>query len=160
MSAINTAAIATPAPGQHLLGGPAHRNYSPELDEYAGRHQPGRNPQSPAVASPSEQFAGNDQQLWNPGQSFSAMPPGALNPYYGPIMPGSGFDTRHLMMGPYTQPTGNMQGFFGPADYGASVAQTNPPVSSQPEQRASNPRERHDMNDKWNEAFSRLSMNH
>ena len=162
MSAINTAAIASPVVNHHhLWANPSHRNYSPEIDDYSARHQQQRRAQgSPAVGSPVIGFPGNDQ-LWAQNQEYGAIGPQSMAHLYAQPVPAPGFDMRHMAqmpLGHYGQPGSNVPSFFNTGEYGNAQAAKGTTSNPQPDSRAPAAREPQDSGVEWNQAFQKLSL--
>lgn len=158
MSAINTAAIASPAGAQNMLGAQAHRNYSPELDDYSHHRQTRHTQDGPSLES--TQPAGGDH-LWAQARDLGGVGGMPFSQVYAQqFQQGPGFDLRQLSqqypMAQYGQLAATMPGVFSgnvPALHNA------PSFSSQTDTRNNtNPRNRQDPGRDWNQAFQGLSL--
>lgn len=156
MSAINTAAIASPAGAQNLLGAQAHRNYSPELDDYTHTRQARHTHDGPSVGV--TQPAHGDHS-WAQGRELGnagAMPFSQV--YAQQFQQNPGFDLRQMSqysMAQYGQLAATMPGVFSG---NGSALHNAPSFTSQTDNRNANNRERQEAGRDWNQAFQGLSL--
>ena len=161
MSAINTAAIASPAGAQSLLGAQAHRNYSPEIDDYTHHRQARHTQDGPSIGSTQP---GLGDLSWTQGRDLGnvgAMPFSQI--YAQQFQQNPGFDMRQMSqysMAQYGQLAATMPGVFGgnvpPTLHNAAS------FTSQTDTRNNNNgnRDRQDAagGRDWNQAFQGLSL--
>ena len=156
MSAINTAAIASPAGAQNLLGTQAHRNYSPELDDFTHHRQTRHNQDVPSIGS-SQPALGD--QMWAQGRdlgTLGAMPFSQV--YAQQFQQGPGFDMRQMSQYPITQ-YGQLAATIPGVFSGSTPALHNAPsFTSQSDTRNTNNRDRQESGRDWNQSFQGLSL--
>ena len=157
MSAINTAAIGSPAGAHNLLGGQGHRKYSPELDELSTRRQTRHTQDSQSIGT-SQAPLGTADQMWGQGRDLGAVGQMAFPHLYGQQFQGPGFDIRQMsqyQLGQYGQLAANMPASF---NGGMTALHNASSFPSQADVRNTNNRDRQDPGQDWNQAFQGLSL--
>ena len=156
MSAINTAAIGSPAGAHHLLGNQSHRHYSPELDEFPNRRQGLHNLD---VSSSGTIPASLGDHMWTTGRESGASGAMAFSQVYNqPFQQSPAFDVRHMnqyAVGQYGQLAANLPGVVG-----GSIPTLHNTTSSvsQPDARGANHPDREGHGSNWSENFQGLSL--
>lgn len=159
MSAINTAAIGSPAGGHHLLAGSGHRNFSPELDEYPNHRQPRHNRVSPTIGSSQMALAASDS-VWDQNRDISTVGGLPFTHLYGQPYQSSAFDMRQMAQYPMSQHghlTAGTPPLFGNPNYNASSLHHTSSFVSQSESQTAGVPERHGPAN-WNQTFQGLSL--
>ncbi len=154
MSAINTAAIGSPAAANHLLGGQSHRHYSPELDEL-----PNRRLHNQDVSSGGSISGLLGDEIWTPGREVSSVG-GMTFPqlYNQQFQPNPAFDVRHLSqypIGQYGQLAANIPSVVGSP---IPMLHNGNAFVPQSDTRSANRRDREGHGSDWNENFQGLSL--
>ena len=155
MSAINTAAIGSPAGAHNMLGGQTNCNYSPELDDLLNRRQGMHNQDTSSVGSTQPPLADHS---WTQGREIGAV--GGMSypqPYNQQFQQSPGYDVRHISQYPMAQ-YGQVAGSIPSVSSNIPMLHNAASFTSQPDNRSTNNQDRQDPNRDWNQVFQGLSL--
>ena len=156
MSAINTAAIGSPAGAHNLLGGQTLRNYSPELDDFAHCRQGTHNQETSSTGSTQPPLG---DHIWTQGREIGAVGGASFPPLYNQqFQQGPGFDVRQISQYPMAQYGPLAANIPGVVSGSIPVLHNAASFTSQPDNRNTHNRGRQDPNRDWNQAFQGLSL--
>ncbi len=162
MSAINTAAIGSPAAAQHLLGSTGRSAPNTDYEEYAARRKT-HNYVHSTSASSSQPTSTAFDPMWDPARDVGSVGGLAFPQLYTQQYQGQGYDMAQLQYPMDYRQVGqqatNMPSqFSGPVGYSSHDLHHTSSFTSQPENGIARPQDRQAVGGDWTHSFQGMSL--